>query len=220
MEVTREVVLEAPVEEVWDALTDPEQLEEWFANDVELDARARRRRRLPLGRRRGAPRGRRGGRSPSAASRSPGTTRAASRSSSRRSRAARACSSPRPPAPAGARASLLLRALALRARLSDIFDALARPDTPPPRRGAGAAGGLGDPARLRAAGDAAGGGEAPGRAAGRRTRRLAQAAAARRSTSSTRRRSTQAVAWIASVGGEWDARLERLRGHLQAPRRD
>ena len=30
----------------------------------------------------------------------------------------------------------------------------------------------------------------------------------------------QAVAWIASVGGEWDARLERLRGHLRAPRRD
>ena len=38
MEVTREVVLDAPVEEVWEALTDPEQLEEWFANDVELDA--------------------------------------------------------------------------------------------------------------------------------------------------------------------------------------
>ena len=37
MEVTREVVLEAPVEEVWEALTDPEQLEEWFANDVELE---------------------------------------------------------------------------------------------------------------------------------------------------------------------------------------
>ena len=37
MEVTREVVLEAPLDEVWDALTDPEQLEEWFANDVELD---------------------------------------------------------------------------------------------------------------------------------------------------------------------------------------
>jgi uncharacterized protein YndB with AHSA1/START domain len=37
VEVTREVVLEAPVEEVWEALTDPEQLEEWFANDVELD---------------------------------------------------------------------------------------------------------------------------------------------------------------------------------------
>lgn len=33
MEVTREVVLEAPVEEVWDALTDPERLEEWFAED-------------------------------------------------------------------------------------------------------------------------------------------------------------------------------------------
>ena len=39
MEVTREVVLEAPVEEVWSALTEPEQLERWFANDVELDPR-------------------------------------------------------------------------------------------------------------------------------------------------------------------------------------
>jgi uncharacterized protein YndB with AHSA1/START domain len=37
VEVTREVVLEAPVDEVWEALTDPEQLAEWFANDVELD---------------------------------------------------------------------------------------------------------------------------------------------------------------------------------------
>ena len=37
MEVTREVVLEAPVDEVWSALTDPERLEEWFANDVELE---------------------------------------------------------------------------------------------------------------------------------------------------------------------------------------
>ena len=33
MEVTREVVLEAPLDEVWDALTDPEQLEEWFSED-------------------------------------------------------------------------------------------------------------------------------------------------------------------------------------------
>ena len=39
MEVTREIVLDAPVEEVWAALTEPERLEEWFANDVELDAR-------------------------------------------------------------------------------------------------------------------------------------------------------------------------------------
>ena len=38
MEVTREIVLPAPVEEVWAALTEPERLEEWFANDVELDA--------------------------------------------------------------------------------------------------------------------------------------------------------------------------------------
>jgi uncharacterized protein YndB with AHSA1/START domain len=39
VEVTREIVFPVPPEEVWEALTDPEQLEEWFANDVELDAR-------------------------------------------------------------------------------------------------------------------------------------------------------------------------------------
>ena len=33
MEVTREVVLEAPLDEVWDALTDPAQVEEWFSED-------------------------------------------------------------------------------------------------------------------------------------------------------------------------------------------
>ena len=37
MEVTRELVLPAPREEVWEALTSPERLEEWFANDVEFD---------------------------------------------------------------------------------------------------------------------------------------------------------------------------------------
>jgi len=37
MEVTREIVFPVPPAEVWEALTDPEQLEEWFANDVELD---------------------------------------------------------------------------------------------------------------------------------------------------------------------------------------
>ena len=37
--VEREVVFEAPVEEVWHALTQPERLREWFANEVELDAR-------------------------------------------------------------------------------------------------------------------------------------------------------------------------------------
>jgi uncharacterized protein YndB with AHSA1/START domain len=38
MEVRREVELTAEPEEVWEALTSPERLEEWFANDVELDA--------------------------------------------------------------------------------------------------------------------------------------------------------------------------------------
>ncbi len=37
MEVTRELVLPAPPEEVWEELTDPERLEEWFANEVELE---------------------------------------------------------------------------------------------------------------------------------------------------------------------------------------
>ena len=39
LEVRREVVLDSPPEEVWEALTDAEQLGEWFANEVELDPR-------------------------------------------------------------------------------------------------------------------------------------------------------------------------------------
>ena len=39
MEITREVVFPASPDEVWEALTEPERLEEWFANDVELDPR-------------------------------------------------------------------------------------------------------------------------------------------------------------------------------------
>jgi uncharacterized protein YndB with AHSA1/START domain len=37
VEVVREVVFDVPPDEVWEALTDPERLEEWFANDVEFD---------------------------------------------------------------------------------------------------------------------------------------------------------------------------------------
>jgi uncharacterized protein YndB with AHSA1/START domain len=37
--IRREIVLPAPRVEVWEALTDPERLEDWFANDVELDLR-------------------------------------------------------------------------------------------------------------------------------------------------------------------------------------
>jgi uncharacterized protein YndB with AHSA1/START domain len=33
MEVRREVVLDAPVEEVWAAVTDPDRLGEWFSED-------------------------------------------------------------------------------------------------------------------------------------------------------------------------------------------
>ena len=38
MQVTREIVLPAAPAEVWEALTRPERLEEWFAGEVELDA--------------------------------------------------------------------------------------------------------------------------------------------------------------------------------------
>jgi uncharacterized protein YndB with AHSA1/START domain len=37
--IHKEIFLPAPREEVWEALTDPEQLEDWFANSVELDLR-------------------------------------------------------------------------------------------------------------------------------------------------------------------------------------
>jgi uncharacterized protein YndB with AHSA1/START domain len=37
--IRREILLDAPREEVWEALTDPDRLEDWFANDVELDLR-------------------------------------------------------------------------------------------------------------------------------------------------------------------------------------
>jgi uncharacterized protein YndB with AHSA1/START domain len=39
MEIRREIDFPVSPDELWEALTDPEQLEEWFANDVELDPR-------------------------------------------------------------------------------------------------------------------------------------------------------------------------------------
>jgi uncharacterized protein YndB with AHSA1/START domain len=39
MEVEREIVVPEAPEEVWEALTEPGRLEEWFATEVELDAR-------------------------------------------------------------------------------------------------------------------------------------------------------------------------------------
>jgi uncharacterized protein YndB with AHSA1/START domain len=39
VEIMREIDFPVPPDEVWEALTDPDQLEEWFANDVELDPR-------------------------------------------------------------------------------------------------------------------------------------------------------------------------------------
>ena len=39
MQVKREIVVPESPEELWEALTEPERLEEWFASDVELDPR-------------------------------------------------------------------------------------------------------------------------------------------------------------------------------------
>jgi uncharacterized protein YndB with AHSA1/START domain len=39
MEIEREILVPEAPDDVWDALTEPERLEEWFASDVELDAR-------------------------------------------------------------------------------------------------------------------------------------------------------------------------------------
>jgi uncharacterized protein YndB with AHSA1/START domain len=39
VQVEREIVFPASPAEVWEALTEPERLEEWFATEVELDAR-------------------------------------------------------------------------------------------------------------------------------------------------------------------------------------
>ncbi|HET7571911.1 MAG TPA: SRPBCC domain-containing protein [Gaiellaceae bacterium] len=39
MQVEREIVVPETPEEVWQALTEPDRLEEWFASDAELDAR-------------------------------------------------------------------------------------------------------------------------------------------------------------------------------------
>src|SRR5271169_279325 len=39
VEIEREIVVPESPAEVWEALTEPERLEEWFASEVELDAR-------------------------------------------------------------------------------------------------------------------------------------------------------------------------------------
>ncbi len=38
-EIRREVVFEAPIEKVWDALTAPEHLSKWFGDSAEVDLR-------------------------------------------------------------------------------------------------------------------------------------------------------------------------------------
>jgi len=37
VDVERELFLESPADEVWEALTDPDRLESWFATEVDFD---------------------------------------------------------------------------------------------------------------------------------------------------------------------------------------
>jgi len=37
--IRKEIVLPAPRDDVWEALTKPDRLEDWFANEVDLDLR-------------------------------------------------------------------------------------------------------------------------------------------------------------------------------------
>jgi len=37
--IRKEIFLPAPREDVWEALTEPDRLEDWFANEVDLDLR-------------------------------------------------------------------------------------------------------------------------------------------------------------------------------------
>ena len=125
MEVTREVVLEAPVEEVWEALTDPGAARGVVRERRRARPGARRRRRLPLGRRRGAPRGRRGGR-PRAPLRVHVGRRGPRRDRARGGRGRHARVRHRDRRCRLEHCSLPAR-LGVRPRLSDIFDALADP---------------------------------------------------------------------------------------------
>ena len=161
MEVTREVVLEAPVEEVWSALTEPERLEEWFANDVELDLE-------PGGE--GTFRWDDGEERHAVVEEvEPERRFAFTWDESHVAieldevEAARAWSSPRRSAPAGGRALSLQAAFALASTRDRRLRGSRRPDPAAPARGARRARGVGDRARGRAAGDAAGGLEAPRR---------------------------------------------------------
>ena len=149
-----------------------ERLEEWFANDVELDPAAGRRGRLPLGERRGASRDGRGGRGGAAARAALGGR--AARSSSTLEEVDEgtrvdvvATSSP----VVGPALELHAPALAFCARL-DVFAALGRPEQAvrASRRSPSAAGD-GHRARGRASRDPPGGREAPCRARRGRARR-------------------------------------------------
>ena len=216
MEVTREVVLEAPVEEVWEALTEPERLEEWFANDVELELEPGGDGvfRWDDGEERHAvveevEPGRRfaftwddEGRVEIELDEVDGGTRVARHRDRRRRLGDRA---------------LAARARA-RPRLSDVFDALADPT----RRH------LVEALALREASATELAAELPvtRQAVAKHLTALREAGLveSRRSGRETLYRLDpepldEAVAWIARVGGEWDARLERLRDHLVRSRR-
>ena len=213
MEVTREVVLEAPVEDVWAALTEAVQLEEWFANDVELEL-------VPGGE--------------GVLFRwDDGEERHAVVEIVEPERRfeftwddSRVCIEleavpagtrvlvPRRSAPAGDALALHAMALAQR-RVTDVFAALADPN----RRHLLEALARNE-ASATSSRPACPSRDRPSRSTSPRSAMRASsiraARAARRCTASTRARSRKPSSWITRVGDEWDARLAALRGHLRA----
>ena len=197
MEVTREVVLEAPLDEVWDALTDPDQLEEWFSEDGEErelvveEVETRQARRLHVGRRARRDRARGGRR----------------RHARRRHRDRRA----------GLERRLRAALARVRLRVTDVFDA------------------LGDPTRRHiveslvrqeaSATQLASELPVTRQAVAKHLTALREAGivdSRKQGRETLYRVNTEpldaAAAWIVRVGGEWDARLARLRGLVESRR--
>ena len=212
MDVKREIVVQAPVDEVWSTLTEPERLEEWFANEVELELE-------PGGE--GTFRWDDGDERHAVVEEVvPERRFAFTWDDSRveielepRSSPARACSSPRP-AGAGWGTRALAARTRSRLRVTDVFAALADPSRR--RLLEELAGREASVTELAPdpAGDAPGSDEAHGRAA------QAQGWSSRASVGrETLYRLNPApldgaAGWIARVGSEWDARLGRLRDHV------
>ena len=215
MEIMREIELDADPEDVWAALTDEAQLEEWFANEVELDP-------TPGGR--GVFRWDNGETREAVVESVEEGSRIVLRFdddgvvdlrvvADRGRDASSRCARRRPPGRPRSSSGSAWRSLLTRMRdpVDAVFSALADPSRRFVARDArGARHGDADRARGRPAGDPPGGGQAPRRAARGRARRGARAGRETR-YALTPAPLASAAEWIEEVGAAWDARLDALR---------